>query len=561
MKTKLKSFGGLGITAAILCGAWVVAAQSQNQQAIDLFSLGLKEKDPHKKIATYTKAIELDPQFVEALYNIGLACMQVQDYARAEQFLQRAFTSRPERTKNEAKLKIVQELARVEGRLGKAKDQEVYVRQAKELATETAVQATIIWELGSLLHAQGRLEEAQLEFQAGQRLNSARTDEFASRAQQMQGEIDQQQLYAQAQKYAAGGNFEMAIAKYEALLQAAGEYKDARAKLQALRDQLEQKKVAEKIESEYELGRTALRAKDWTNAVLAFERVLELDPDFRDTQRRLREAQNGLEREGTASILARYYAEGVAAMNQNDLNRASAALEKVHKMNADYRNSAALLLEIKNKLAQQTHTPSPSTLAGGAVNLDSLYQAAAQAQDKEDWVQAMITLEKLQILQPNYRDTAERLARVRQHMQHRSVDAAAHETSGRWGAIAGVLATIVALPVLGFMVFSPGMRARYYVLRCDYLAAVQVYERLLTRHPQRTRIYPALANLYLLLGQKDERALKVFKTVLQLNLATPHRDHINAIVAEHFLTEGRTDSDAIAVLESALAVERRRLKA
>jgi hypothetical protein len=45
---------------------------------------------------------------------------------------------------------------------------------------------------------------------------------------------------------------------------------------------------------------------------------------------------------------------------------------------------------------------------------------------------------------------------------------------------------------------------------------------------------------------------------LQLNLATSRREEINAIVAQNYLTEGRTDSDALEVLENALKSERSR---
>jgi len=50
-----------------------VSAQSQNPQALTWFSLGLKEADAMKKVVAYKKAIELDPLFVEAIYNLGLA--------------------------------------------------------------------------------------------------------------------------------------------------------------------------------------------------------------------------------------------------------------------------------------------------------------------------------------------------------------------------------------------------------------------------------------------------------------------------------------------------------
>lgn len=50
----------------------------------------------------------------------------------------------------------------------------------------------------------------------------------------------------------------------------------------------------------------------------------------------------------------------------------------------------------------------------------------------------------------------------------------------------------------------------------------------------------------------------IYKTVLQLNLATHNREEINVVVAQKYLVEGRTDSDAIEILEGALKAEQRR---
>jgi tetratricopeptide (TPR) repeat protein len=119
---------------------------------------------------------------------------------------------------------------------------------------------------------------------------------------------------------------------------------------------------------------------------------------------------------------------------------------------------------------------------------------------------------------------------------------------------------MLVLPALGLALFSPSVRAHFCTLRADYAGAAQIYEKLLARNPKRVNLYPKLANLYLILGRMDERALKIFKTILQLNLATPNLEQINTIVAQHFLTEGRTDSDAIQVLEDALKAEQGKKK-
>lgn len=127
-------------------------------------------------------------------------------------------------------------------------------------------------------------------------------------------------LYEQAVKQANGGEVTAAISAFENLLQQSGGiYKDAKARLDSMRQQVAQSHIKAQLESEYAAGMAALRARDWTPAISSFENVLAADPNFREASHRLREAKNGLKRESTDTILAHYYADGVAAMSKNDL--------------------------------------------------------------------------------------------------------------------------------------------------------------------------------------------------------------------------------------------------
>lgn len=122
----------------------------------------------------------------------------------------------------------------------------------------------------------------------------------------------------------------------------------------------------------------------------------------------------------------------------------------------------------------------------------------------------------------------------------------------------GAVATLILLPVLGLLVFSSEKRANYYLWRKNYPAAANLLEKMLARHPEKAGLYAPLAELYLRLGRDDERALKVYQTVLRLNLPTRRREEINAALAQKYLAEGRTDSEVIEVLENALKVESRK---
>jgi tetratricopeptide (TPR) repeat protein len=124
---------------------------------------------------------------------------------------------------------------------------------------------------------------------------------------------------------------------------------------------------------------------------------------------------------------------------------------------------------------------------------------------------------------------------------------------------AGLILFLALLPfVAGF--FAPKIRIAYHLWRGNYAAAARTLERVLERHPERLNLYTRLANLYLRLGRQDERAMKVYKKILLLNLATPDHEEINVVVARKYLNAETLDADAIEVLENALQNELRKSK-
>lgn len=328
-------------------------------------------------------------------------------------------------------------------------------------------------------------------------------------------------------------------------------------------EELTRKQQNEKLEADYAAGIAAVKARNWARAILVLENVVAVDRNYRDARKRLSEAQNGLERESKGSGVARYYAAGVTAMNQNNLGAALAAFEKVRKLNPSYRDITTLIAAVESALQRESVfsvDPKTEAVLPARLNLDSLYQEAVTAGARGDWIQAIVNFEKVQLLQANYRDVVARLAQARANATRvvKSGNNAAAPAASTVPFYVGGTFALIAGPLLGLLLFSPAARARLHLIRGDYTAAVQIYESLVTRHPARVKLYPVLANLYLLQGRRDENAMKIFRSILQLNLVTKDHDEINNIVAQNYLTEGRTDSDAIAVLESALKAEQRR---
>ena len=236
------------------------------------------------------------------------------------------------------------------------------------------------------------------------------------------------------------------------------------------------------------------------------------------------------------------------------------------------RQTASSTHTQKNVLPPARPVPPPAPPAAAseitAATLDSLYQFALAESRKENWGKAILALEEIQSWQPDYRDVIDRLAEARMQMSLAESTPAptappkastrALFTSGALAAI-GAFVALIVLPMIGVIYLSTSLRARYHMFRGHHSEAAQLFERKLARRPGKTKLYAELANAYLLLGRRDDQALRVYKMVLQLKLDTKNREALNAIVAQSYLAEGRSDATMIEVLENALKAERKRL--
>ncbi len=311
----------------------------------------------------------------------------------------------------------------------------------------------------------------------------------------------------------------------------------------------------EELRSELASGTRALRARQWAKAALHFEHVLQTEAGHREAQRRLPQALKGLERLSAAARLESYYAEAIAAQARGDWRFSFIALRKVLELDPGHREANLMLPRAVRTLHRQlvaAHIPAVSSLL-----LDSLYAEGEKAIARADWLAALLTLEKIQILKPGFADVNALRTRAYQNLQAAQRSELAARPSFQLGFnVAKLAAVLFLLPFLGYLIISPGLHARLHFVRGNFGKAMHIYEKLIARDPRQVKYYGKLAQACLQLGRRDEFALKIYQIVLQLNLLNPSlRREINNIVAQYYLAEGRHDRDAIEVLEEALTYE------
>ena len=587
MVSSIRTSAGMFLWLLLLIVPLHIYGQSKDPRVLILFNQAAKEGDINKKIAAYKQVIEIEPLFVEALFNLGVLYKQQQDFNFAEQYLVQAARLSPGRTQYELRARIIYELASVYKRAGKLKESEENLRMAKTFANDKELRSMISFDLGRLLFEQKRLEEAFAELKDGQKLSAKNKTFFTNFIQAAEQGLELQKLYdsarqaeasgklseaktiysnilekspsyedvearlanvdsllspetqrkqafaakyQQAGKHLAEEKYDLAIGIYENILQEAGAYKDVNALLDQARQQLAEQQRQAGLESEYAAGATALRSQNWTRAIITFERILRMDENYRDARQLLEQAQSSLERESTESICVRYYADGVAAMNQNDLGGALAAFEKVKRLNPNYRDLPTLLGVVERELQNQSSAAtahfnpvavSTSTSNGlvKAVNAESVPSSAVVGSNNSD---------------------------------------------SRVYYLTGAFAAVIVLPLLGFMFFSSTGRARLYLFLGNYAATMRIYENMLIRHPERARLNPTvintLATYYLLERRMDERAMDVYQQVQRMNLPTANREEINTILQQQYLTAGPKTTDAAERLEQMLKTKTSRIE-
>lgn len=611
------------LSALFFCLAHTTQARAQSRQAVELsrslYNQALRESDVEKKIKGYEAALELNPGFVEALYNLGLAYKKQQRLDQATSALEKAWKLR-EGTNNVTRMRIAYELGAVYRTTGQLADGEVVLTEARSWRGEPQTEIKIAFMLGNILfklgkHAEalkclndaragypeagaqlsslikviekdaqirelfaegeqamskGQLAEAREVFQRLKGISpaDAKVDEklvaIDSLLKLQQTDSSVETALQEAAQFEKEGDDESAIAIYRDVL-AMHASEAIKQRMAAAQDRLAEKQKRASLERAYTEGLNAVRENKWSTAITAFREVMKTDPGYRDTAARLQEARNRFDQE----VAARYYAEGLAALKKEDYLPALIAFENARSVIADFRDVGERIAELERRLSSQD-APLDSVAAARRVvtNVDSLYQLALNSMDRADWLKAIIALEKIKLMNPKFDDVDELLTLAHKKLSVTELAESAPATGrpGRSAAIiGGLVLSLLLLPTVGVLVFSTTVRARILLLRGRYQAAALAYERLLERNPANLKLYPILASLYLLSGRNDAKAIKIFKTILRLNLAFPQKDQLAQLVAQKYLTgeqipngENIPDETDIGAMEQALAREMRR---
>ncbi len=500
---------------AKLIAASVVSAQQRT--AADWYEQALQESQPALQIQALEKAIVLQPDFVEALVGLGQGYLRLENYEQARKYLMKAYTANLGRTDDDMKSQILYNLAVTYRHLGDMKASEDALRGARNLAGSEKLKSRIACELGEILYQRQQFETALAELSRCHEVEPERQAFYDRLITATTTAVEMDKVYRRAQDAELNGRHKKAIALYEKIDLAMPGFRDVQQRIDSLRAIVGTQPQSSPATITPDMAEPSQQPLSQPPSVTH-------EFDKKEVVGEKTEKTNG-------RTLAAPDVD-LAAQNGQQGNSATARRNAADAQRASQESQSASAI----KSTPDSNGDSPSARTS-PVRLLKLQKPAARS-PRSDGYRILLPREAAP------EDSARRAAATSTHhvsskSYHTTVverPAVAQESKNRVVIITGFILTVVVLPVVGLIVVSPGVRARFYLLLGQRRRAIPIYESLLLKHPDMLWLYPALAKLYYRENRQDEQAMHVYKMIQHLAIKNKYADNLNANIVNRYLS-------------------------
>ncbi len=593
-----KSYLLVGLLLLLSYSSHATTGNPQDIGAAYWFKKGVGEKDPDKKIEYYLKATQENPAFAEAHYNLALLYIGKKENAKAVESLTKALAGNPNPT---LKSNILSRLGATYRKIGQLAEAEKAFQEAINSSNDVQFKTLMLYELGQTKIAQGRYADAIDLFRQGLRNSPENRNSFELGIQMAREQQKIAELYDQGLALIKNNRLSDAKEVFRQLLQMDSSHAGAREQLERIANLMDQKidQGDRQIQPLYIQALAYMNEGKWQEAIKNLEKIKSLRPNNAEVAKLLAEAQEKQYQQAlNEQKIENFYSMGVENFANGNYTLALANFEKVAELNPNYKDIESRLQATRKEVARvnelmsrmpsregtgisepletamiETMPGAPtssgtsrsmtesSQMSGSDLDLElaqTYYQQALDLMRQQDWQRAMILLEKIKLIKPGYRNTEFLLSQARQNIESTMGLSQNEATSGK-GANRILLALVigfVSLP-LAILYLLPTTRARYYILLKKYDKARAIYERLLSKKPNNIKLYITLANIYINENRVDEVAIRVFERAIQYN------DHLKLqlepIVSRYYLQKSKSDDSPKKLIDGVLAEELNRM--
>ncbi len=595
MKKRIRIMFGLSILVCFLIQA--IEGYSQDIGAAYWFKKGINEKDQDKKIEYYQKAVQENPEFAEAHYNLALTYLLKKDLNKAEGSFKSALTANPNLT---LKTNILSRLGATYRKLERYAEAEEAFQGVLNISSDNKLRALTLYDLGQTKISQGQFDAAINYFRQGVRSSPDDRSSFETGIQLAKDQQKISDLLQQGSQLIKNNKLAEAKEIFNQIIDSNPNHSEAKQQIEKIALMQQQMELKDQqLQPIYNQALAYMNEGKWSEAVKSFEKIKSIQSDFADVDKLLAQAQEQQYQQLlTDQKIDNFYAMGIENFDKGNYTVALANFERVAELDASYKDIEAKLKATKkevNRISElmskmpdrdvvnfsetdnnfemesnsgATTVPQSqqlfseqSRLMNAAVDsqlVQNYYQQALDLMQQQDWQRAMILLEKISLVKPDYKSTEFLIAQVKQNIEAANL-AGANETADRKKSPAVILALIVgiiALP-MALLFASPTTRAKYYILLKKHDKARDIYEKMLSKKPNNVKLYITLANIYINENRVDEIAIRVFERAIQYN------DHLKIqlepIVSKYYLQKSKSSDTPRKLIQGALYEELKRM--
>ena len=537
-----------------LSSSGFVFGQSKKQRATNWFHKGIAEQGTAAKIDAYKRAIELDPTFTEAEYNLALVYRNNRDYPRAAQHFEKALQLNNNQGNANLQLQITFELAKTFSHIANYSRAETLLRDAKNQTNKSELLAGFSWELGQALYRQGKFQQAIQELKECERLSDRYSRDAGDLIAMIRNEAVVQQQYDKARESEADGDFEQAIELYDTIKISRPDYLDVVERATRLRSILREQDKEKTTDSLYALARTLEREKKYDEASNILKNILADDPEFTKAADMLasisRNKQNETKQKAKQDNSdnkekERLYTRAMQAMESGDLQNAVPLLQQLAKKDKYYKDVQWQLATAQKKLREKKTdkikdkqtTDLAATKAEDASSLksesdkvdrtlDGIYLEALSLVDQGQYLLAINRFEQIRAINPNFRDVEIQLVHTRAMINSNVQVEQPVEQDSQVVQFSMMFLGAGLLIGLGVVFAMPCFRVQAFLLIGQEQRAIAIFEGMLQKGERNPQIYTRLAELYFRTKRFDANALKIFSVVYDLKLPCKYANEI-----------------------------------
>ncbi|MBN2089809.1 tetratricopeptide repeat protein [candidate division KSB1 bacterium] len=265
----------------VLCLFFSLVQSGYAQKATEWFQKGTKTTNPNEKIQFYLKSIELDPNLIEAHYNLAYVYKNKEEHTKALDAFKKALDLSQSKSDDKLKLTILYELGICYKKLEKHSEALKMLDEAKKLAKDEKIRSSILFEAGRISIQLEAFDQAIKYFEEGTLVSKNNKEQFEIAIAHAQKEKQVHTFYHQGLDLLGKKSYQPAIEAFSKVVELDPNYKDANIRLVELQHQQQNLQESAAIAKVDELTKDAnllFLQKNYQAALAKYLQISEISP-------------------------------------------------------------------------------------------------------------------------------------------------------------------------------------------------------------------------------------------------------------------------------------------